>query len=560
MNRRDVLQLGLLGSSALFLPFGSQKSAFAAPLSPQIPRFEMPLRIPPVLSPQYSDATTDYYEIKLQKARVEILPGTTTEIWGYNGLLPGPTIRQRGGNPLTEGRQSVVRFINELGVDARGCDIDAVIHLHGMASLPQYDGFATDFIPTGYFKDYIYPNDRAATIWYHDHAIDKTSRNVYMGLAGMYIVEDEFERNLPLPKGQYDVPLILRDAFFAQTGNNAELVFDNRNERSTYGDIPLVNGVPWPKMEVANRKYRFRVLNASASRAFQLALSRKADRLTLGEKIAVIGSDGGLLEAPVVLTTPYQTLEIGMAERYEVIIDFSQYEVGESVYLRNIGFTGSIDTDARIHTLMRFDVVREEPDDSRIPNSLRAVERLPIGDVDKVRTFRFERSFNQWLINGKGWNENRVDANPDVGDIEIWEFVNPGSGWFHPIHVHLIDMQMLDRNGMPVRPYERGWKDVFHVGEFEKVRVIGEFGPRNPKFVKGFIRGKFMMHCHNLVHEDHSMMTVFEVGQGGDGPKSAPAQPIAGMQSFEATYPTPPDVYNLESIEEFDEEIYGKGR
>ena len=93
-----------------------------------------------------------------------------------------------------------------------------------MASLPQYDGFATDFIPPGYFKDYIYPNDRAATIWYHDHAIDKTSRNVYMGLAGMYIVEDEFERNLPLPKGQYDVPLIIRDAFFKQTDDDAKLI------------------------------------------------------------------------------------------------------------------------------------------------------------------------------------------------------------------------------------------------------------------------------------------------------------------------------------------------
>ena len=153
-----------------------------------------------------------------------------------------------------------------------------------------------------------------------------------------------------------------------------------------------------------------------------------------------------------------------------------------------------------------------------------------------------------------------MDADPGIGDIEIWELVNPGSGWFHPIHVHLIDMQMLDRNGMPVRPYERGWKDVFHVGEFEKVRVIGEFGPRNPEFKKRFIHGKFLMHCHNLVHEDHSMMTVFEVGDEGEGPKSDPAKTIAEMKSFEATYPTPPTVYDLEAIEEFDEELYGKGR
>lgn len=560
LNRRNILQLGLLSGSAFLLPLRSQEAALAAPLSPQIPRFEVPLPIPPVLAPKYTDETTDYYEIKLQKARVEILPGTTTEIWGYNGLFPGPTIRQRGGNPNTEGRQSVVRFINELGKDDDECDINAVIHLHGMASLPQYDGFATDFIPPGYFKDYIYPNDRAATIWYHDHAIDKTSRNVYMGLAGMYIVEDEFERNLPLPKGQYDVPLILRDAFFEQIDDDAKLVFDNRGERSTYGDVALVNGVPWPRMSVANRKYRFRLLNASPSRGFQLALSRDVNRLTLGEKMVVIGSDGGLLETPVELSTPYQRLKIDMAERYEIVIDFSQYEVGESVYLKNIGFSGSIDTDTRIHTLMRFDVVSEEQDNSTIPDTLRPVKRLSAKDADRVRTFRFERSFNQWLINGRGWEENRVDADPDIENIEIWEFVNPGSGWFHPIHVHLIDMQMLDRNGMPVRPYEQGWKDVFHLGEFEKVRVIGEFGPRNPEFKRRFIHGKFMMHCHNLVHEDHSMMTVFEVGDNGDEPKSAPAQKMTTMKSFAATYPNPPTVYDLQAIEEFDEELYGIGR
>ena len=225
INRREALQLGLWGGSALLLPFSTQKPAIAAPFSPQIPRFEKPLTIPPVLSPQYSDQSTDYYEIRIQKARQEFIPGTTTEIWGYNGITPGPTIRQQGGNPKTEGRQSVVRFINELGQDDNGCDIRTVVHLHGMASLPQYDGFATDFICPNQFKDYIYPNDRAATIWYHDHALDQTARNVYMGLAGMYIVEDELERSLSLPQGEYDVPLILRDAFFEQNGNDAKLVF-----------------------------------------------------------------------------------------------------------------------------------------------------------------------------------------------------------------------------------------------------------------------------------------------------------------------------------------------
>ena len=194
-----------------------------------------------------------------------------------------------------------------------------------MASLPQYDGYAEDLICPGQFKDYFYPNDRAATIWYHDHAIDRTSRNVYMGLAGMYIVSDEEERQFNLPQGEYDVPLILQDLRLADDGS---LIFNDRGQRSLYGDISLVNGVPWPCMKVARRKYRFRVLNASTSRTFDLVLSQKENRLTAGDRMYVIGSDCGLLETPVELTSPLQTLVIAPAERYEFIIDFSQYDLG----------------------------------------------------------------------------------------------------------------------------------------------------------------------------------------------------------------------------------------
>ncbi|MBE9139964.1 multicopper oxidase domain-containing protein [Nodosilinea sp. LEGE 07088] len=523
LSRRDFLRYGIVGGTLMSAPLSFPRPAWA--LSPQIPRFQQPFRVPPELSPVRSDATTDYYEIRLQKAMTGILPGLTTATWGYNGLFPGPTIRQQGGKRSTGGRQSVVRFINELGQDEQGDPISSVTHLHGMASLPQYDGFAEDFIPPNYFKDYIYPNDRAATIWYHDHMIDHTSRNVYRGLAGMYIVEDQVERDLGLPTGPYDVPLILQDGFFAADGR---MVFDDRDRKSVYGDVALVNGVPWPRMAVGNRKYRFRILNASASRGYNLALSRDDRRLTLGDTLIVIGSDGGLLSEPVEVKTPYQVLEIGMAERYEVIIDFARYPVGSSVFLKNLGFTGSIDSDDRIHTLMRFDVVREEPDDSQLPNTLRPVERLSPTDAVRTRTLRFERNSTGWVINNQKWNAKAVMLNPRAGDVEIWELVNPGSGWFHPVHIHLIDMQMLDRNGRPPRPYERGWKDVFHVGEFETVRIIGKFGSRDGQY----INGKFMLHCHNLVHEDHAMMTIFEVGRGGNDPLSAPARPVSEMRSL----------------------------
>ncbi len=395
ITRRDALKLALMGSGSLLFPMGFPQPAFAQ-LSPQIPRFQLPFRIPPILQPLRSDGTTDYYQITLQQSQVEILPGLITTIWGYNGITPGPTIRQRGGTQNQGGRQSVVRFINQLGNDGNEEAINVTTHLHGMASLPQYDGHAEDLIPPGYFKDYIYPNDRAATIWYHDHAIDQTARNVYMGLAGMYIVEDDDELNLPLPKGKYDIPLILQDKRFDVDGT---LVFEDRNQRSVYGDVMLVNGVPWPRMEVANRKYRFRILNASASRNYQLALSRGMDSLSFGDQLIVIGSDGGLLSEPVEVTTPFQSLRIAMAERYDVIIDFSKYPLGTQLFLRNIGFSGSIDTDARSHTLMRFDIVREEADNSTIPEILRPVKPIPIAEAVTTRTFRFERNQGRWKIN-----------------------------------------------------------------------------------------------------------------------------------------------------------------
>ena len=553
LSRREAIKLGLTGIGGLLIPFELTDSALAETssdcsncirseigpstfnqeeLSHQIIPFQRPFQRPPLLKPVRSyekrRRPLDCYEITMKKVQVEIIPGLKTEVWSYNGTLPGPIIRQRGGFRYKDkGRESLVRFINKLGTtEENGAEIpiNTSIHLHGMASLPQYDGYAEDLICPEQFKDYFYPNDRAATIWYHDHAIDRTSRNVYMGLAGMYIVEDEEERQFNLPKGEYDVPLILQDLRLADDGS---LIFNDRGQRSLYGDISLVNGVPWPYMKVARRKYRFRVLNASTSRLYQLVLSRKENRLTRGEKLAVIGTDCGLLDAPVELTSPLQTLSIAPAERYEFVIDFARYPLGTQLFLRNpeIQNTSNIDSDARLQTIMRFDIDRDEPDDSSLPDRLRPIKRLDPNQAVRTRKFRFERTSTQWLINNKPWNKDRVDANPQPGDIEIWELTNNG-GWMHPVHIHFVDWQILDRNGRPPLAYERGWKDVFQIDHFETVRVIAEFGRRSGDY----LHGKFMMHCHNLVHEDHSMMTQFEVGKYGPSPCSEGALPISAIR------------------------------
>lgn len=489
-TRREALKIGAIAGGSLLLPLLLQRRGYTQTAgSPQPNRFQVKLPISPVVAPVRSDADTDYYEIKLQKSRVEILPGLTTEVWAYEGMIPGPTIVQ------VKNRKSVVRFVNNI-------DVSTSIHLHGMASQPQYDGYPEDLIPPGYYKDYKYPNNRAAMMWYHDHAIHTTARNVYMGLAGIYIVQDPAESALQLPKGKYDVPLIIQDKLFASDGS---LVFNDDNHHGLMGDVILVNGVPHPRMEVAARKYRFRVVNGSNSRAYRLALSNGAD-------LIAIASDGGLLAKP----EPTKELRMGMAERYEFVIDFSAYPIGTKIVLQNLSLRNNKDYNLT-GQIMRFDVVSQEADDSTIPTTLREIQALAQPPRVITRRWTFDHRSEMWVINGNTWDKNRIDANPAYGATEIWSFQNNARDWFHPVHVHLVDFQILTRNGEPPRPYERGWKDTVYLGENDNIQIIANFKQH---------QGKYVIHCHNIVHEDHDMMTQYQVGTGGADPMSAPARPL----------------------------------
>ncbi|MGB8700104.1 MAG: multicopper oxidase domain-containing protein [Thermosynechococcaceae cyanobacterium] len=532
LTRRDALRLGLLSAGGLFSPFNGINTALAAtpgqcvahghddpvgPLqptrfSPQIERFQRPFVPLQLLSPEPGNTTIDRYRISQRKTHVELIPGQKTDVWTYNNLLPGPLIRQQKGKP------SVVRFENYLQ-DANGRSIDTTIHLHGMASLPQYDGYAEDLIPYNYYKDYYYPNNKAATFWYHDHAIGHTSRNVYMGLAGMYLVDyddedffDPKERDR-LPQGDYDIPLLIQDKRLDPDG---KLIFNDLGQRSLYGDVVLVNGVPWPRMTVRNRKYRFRILNGGTSRILNLGAQVQHDTQVEPIDLVVVASDSGLLSAPV----PTKTLRMGVAERYEVIIDFSNY-AGKEVFLVNPIQAINLDGDLRTTRIMCFQVQSGPPDNTPLPQRLGILTPLPTLQAEvkrPIRTFRFDRSGNRWVINNQTWNVNTLAAQVEPCATEIWRLTNPGGGWVHPVHIHLGHFRLLNR-GRPIQAYEVGMKDTFYVGEFETVEVIGRFGPHE---------GKYMMHCHNLVHEDHDMMTQFEVGTKGCDPCSAPAQPLPG--------------------------------
>jgi spore coat protein A len=437
-----------------------EPQALAATSSVLPPRFTLPLRIPPELQPARSDAEVDYYEIAQQEAEVEICPGYSTTIWGYNGSFPGPTIRVRAG------RAAVVQHTNQLSTPT-------VVHLHGGRTPATSDGFPTDTIAPGESGQYVYPNaQRAATLWYHDHTMEATGMNVYMGLVGLYVIEDEVSEGLPLPKGAYDVPLILQARKFDDAG---QFVYDHGDSDGPSA-AALVNGVPWPRLDVARRRYRLRILNAADTTIYRLALSD-------GRPLTQIGTDGGLLSAAVEVPE----IPLGEAERVEVIIDFADYPIGAEVTL----------LDQNDHSeengLLRFRVVRDAPDNSIIPGLLRPVEPIPQQAAQQTRTFNFAgRS-----INGQLFDPEQPIATPRLGDVEIWTFDGNAK---HTAHVHNAMFQVLDRAGSPPEPYEQGWKDTVRLGD--QVRVIVRFD--------GY-PGRYVMHCHNMFHEDEGMMARFDV-------------------------------------------------
>ena len=489
LTRREVIKLGLLGGASLFAP-ALPARAQAAP---------RPLPIPRTLSPIRSDSTTDYYVLTMKQAEVEILPGAKTTIWGYDGEFPGPTIRARSG------RNVVVRQTNELPEPMS-------VHLHGGHVAPDSDGHPTDLIPPGAFKDYLYPNSQdACTLWYHDHAMDATAPHVYRGLAGMYIIEDDFESDLPLPKGDYDVPLVIQDRSFNSDGSLDYTLTSQgmmggmgggmmggmgggmmggmggmMGDRVFLGNTVLVNGAVQPYFEVATRRYRFRLLNGSNAREYSLALDS-------GRPFVQVGTEGGLLPAPVnrswVLLAP--------GERVDVVVDFSHYEPGERVVLLNRLASGSL------RAVMRFDVVRREADESSVPGTLRPIERLSPASASAVRRFTLMQGPNgAWGMNGAPFDPARIDARPRLGETEMWEFFNM-SMMAHPVHIHDVRWQVLDTNGAPPSPGEAGWKDTFRVPPMMgRVRAIARFTD---------YAGPYVFHCHVLEHEDRGLMGQFEV-------------------------------------------------
>ncbi|MEU7863774.1 multicopper oxidase family protein [Nonomuraea sp. NPDC049141] len=481
VTRRQALRLLGLGAAAVAAAPGCsllsrtpqpQLLTSGAPL-PQ--PFAVPLPVPAPAKP----SSPGHYDLVEQAAEVEILPGLRTPIWGYGGQFPGPTIEARSGET------TVVRLSN-------GLTQPTVLHLHGGHTPPESDGYPTDLVQPGARRDYTFPlRQRAATLWYHDHRMDYTGPQVWRGLAGFFLVRDPAEEALGLPAGDRDLPLMICDRSFAEDGSMPYPGLPGKpGVREAYmggvlGDVILVNGAPWPQLRVARARYRLRLLNASNARTYELALSS-------GGPMVRIASDGGLLAAP----RAAKQVRLAPAERADVVVDFGAYRIGDQIELRNLDGQGPQSK------VMRFVVDRDEADESTIPQVLSNVDRLDPSKAAVTRDFDFNSGTmhggGAWLINGKPFDPERIEARPKLGDIEIWRLTSDVA---HPVHLHLAQFQVLSVNGeRPAGPPE--WKDTIELRDAQTVEIITRF--------TGY-RGRYVFHCHNLEHEDMAMMATFEV-------------------------------------------------
>jgi len=474
-------------------------------------------------------------------------------IWGFDDghgvMSPGPTYAaQYGVGQLTRNHNALPPLSQNGGFGMPS----VTAHLHNGHTASESDGNPLDFFEIGHFYDQHYPNvlagfastnepngdinESLSTLWYHDHRVDFTSQNTYKGLVGFYLLFNQFdtgneETGFRLPSyPQFDIPLAFADKFFDDSG---ELAFDLFNLDGILGDKFLVNGTVQPFFQVQPRRYRFRLLDTGPSRFYSYFLTDPSN-LSANNPFWVIANDGNLLPAPVQVST----VRIGPAERVDIIIDFSQF-AGKSIFLENrllqingqgpvppLGFTpgqvecsdtnGNVLSDIRPagqgDLLLRFDVSSKPVKDNSLPPSKQTFYSLPSTNATPriTRTFKFDRLNGQWSVNGQFVDTDRSAFRFTVqqNSVENWLLTNLTGDWTHPIHIHLEEHQILSRNRMP-NPLaaENSRKDVTQLHPNERVLLFFRF--------RDWL-GRYPIHCHNVVHEDHAMMALWHVEPTGD--------------------------------------------
>lgn len=475
MLRRDFIALGatatLGGRRLLALPVADR----------------LPLWRPPELHP-------DGIVLRANRRPVASGEGTRGTAWTLGDGPIGPTLR------LRQGDRARITLDNALSEDT-------ILHWHGLRVPEAADGHPRLAIAPGRQYHYDFEViDRAGTYWYHSHAHHRTGEQVYRGVTGLFLVEDDFERALDLPNGDREIAVVLQDRRLDADGEFAFNPVMHERMEGFLGDVPFGNGTPRPRLEVDAATYRLRVVNGTASRIVRLGLST-------GAEMTLIGVDGGLLPAPARVAH----LDLGTGERADLLVDFSGAAPGSTLMLRSLAFTppyrgmggmggmrmGAGAAQGTAMDLLEFTVSRAVRERPWVARQFPAIERLDPSRAARVREFRFESAMMQHTINGRAFELDRMDEVVPFGATEIWRFVNPGQ-FPHPVHLHAVQFQVLDREGgrAAIFPWERGWKDTVLLYPGETVSVIARFDSH---------RGRFLMHCHNLVHEDAGMMLNFAI-------------------------------------------------
>jgi FtsP/CotA-like multicopper oxidase with cupredoxin domain len=457
LSRRTFLQ-GALASSAAVLGAGWGSAALAAKPGGGGTVTRNALKIPPAASPAS-------FNLYAAPTTVDVGGGKLASVFAYNGSFPGPTFR------ATTGDVASVSFTN-------GLTEETSVHWHGMIVPSSADGHPRDAIAPGGGYAYQFPIvQRAALNWYHPHPHMITGKQVALGCAGAFIINDAEEAALGLPGGAYEVPLVIRDAKFDSAGN---LTYTAKSS-GFLGDTPLVNGTRDPRLDVDTAIYRFRVLCGSNARIFKLALGN-------GAQFTLIGNDGGLLETAATLGQ----IEFSPGERLDLLVDFRGLAVGTKVMLQDLNSGWN---------LLEFNVTRQVSVPGAIPTgTLSTITKLTSPPITTVREFSFD---GMSRINGNVYDINRVDFQVPFGQTELWRFKTGGNAP-HPVHVHGASFQVQSRSGGRgvLYPWEGGWKDTVLLQDGETVEVLIRFDA---------YRGQYLMHCHKLEHEDMGMMANFEV-------------------------------------------------
>ncbi len=426
-------------------------------------------------------------------APAAIAPGRAAAVWTVatdRHAAVAPTIRIRTGEAFS------IELENRLAEPT-------ILHWHGLHVPEAADGHPRLAIDPGERYRYSFPMlNRAGTYWYHAHPHTRTGIQVYRGMSGLLLVGDDAEDALGLPSGEREIPLLIHDRRVVGEEYAFNPAMHERME-GFLGDTPFGNGAPDPAVEVDAALHRLRVVNTTGARILRLGLST-------GAPMTLIGVDGGLLDAPVRL----DWLDLGTGERADLLVDLSAVPVGERVMLRSLPFTapggmgmgrmmgGGKPQGAEID-LLELRVTRAAQEPTWSPGAFPSIAAIDPGSADRTREFLFQSAMMRHTINGRAFEMDRIDEEVPFGSTEIWRFTNAGP-FPHPVHMHEVQFQVLSREGGRGRlfPWEAGWKDTVLVFPGETVSVIATFDHH---------RGRYLMHCHNLMHEDMGMMLNFAV-------------------------------------------------